>query len=143
MAGINAGRVIGGGLVAGLIINVVESIMNAVVLADDMMDVYAKIGVGEPGGGAIAGFLVLGFVLGFLIAWTYAAVRPRFGPGPRTAIMVAVAVWVAACLVPITGWMLLGAYPTGLGSIGLVYGFVEFLLAALAAGALYQEALPT
>jgi hypothetical protein len=39
--------------------------------------------------------------------------------------------------------MLLGAYPTGLGSIGLVYGFVEFLLAALAAGALYQEALPT
>jgi hypothetical protein len=143
MAAINTGRVIAGGLVAGLIINVVEFVMNTFVLARDMKAVYDKMGVAEPGGGSIAGFLVLGFLLGLLLAWLYAAVRPRFGAGPRTAAIVTVVLWLGACVMPTAGWVLMGIYPMKLAIIGLVYAFVEFLIGALAAGAIYQEQAAT
>jgi hypothetical protein len=142
MAAMNTGRVIVGGLVAGVLINIVEFVMNGLVLAGAMRDFYAKMGVPEPGGAALAWYVVLGFVLGILIAWTYAAIRPRFGAGPKTAFCAAVAVWVAGALVPIIGWMLMGMYAVWLGVIGLIYVFVEFLLAALVAGALYKEGTP-
>jgi hypothetical protein len=139
MAAINTGRVIAGGLVAGLIINVVEFVMNMFVLAGDMKAVYDKMGVTEPAGGAIAGFVILAFLLGLLVAWLYAAIRPRFGAGPKTAAIAALAVWIGACLFPIAGWVLMGMYPMKLAIIGLVYGFVEILVGGLVAGAMYTE----
>jgi hypothetical protein len=139
MAAINTGRVIVGGLVAGLIINVVEFVMNGIVLAGDMQALYAKMGVVEPGSGAMVGFVLVGFVLGLLLAWLYAAVRPRLGAGPKTAAVAALVLWLGAGLVPIAGWMLMGIYPMRLGIIGLVYSLVEFLIAGQAAGAMYQE----
>ena len=143
MAAINTGRVIVGGLVAGLIINVVEFVMNMFVLAGDMKAVYEKMGMAEPGGAVIGGYVVLAFVLGLLLAWLYAAIRPRFGAGPKTAAIAALALWVGAALVPVVGWVMMGTYPMRLAIIGLVYGFVEFLIGALAAGAIYQEKAAT
>lgn len=140
MAAMNAGRVVSGGIVAGVVINAIEFVMNGVVLSGRMSDFYMKMGIAEPGGAALAWYVVLGFALGFLIAWTYAAIRPRFGPGPQSAFFAAVAVWVAGALVPIVSWMLMGIYPLGLGLIGLAYVFVEFLVAAMVSGAIYQEA---
>jgi len=140
MAGINMGRVIVGGLIAGVIVNAVEFIMNIVVLADDMRAWYAELGIAEPGGTAIGGFVVLGFVLGLLLAWTYAAIRPRFGPGPATAIKAGLAVWIGACAVPVVGWMLMDmGIPTRVGIIMLAYPLVELVLGAWAAAALYRE----
>lgn len=139
MGAINAGRVIGGGLAAGLVINLVEFIMNMFVLADDWSVVYERMGVPEPGGSAVAGFVILGFVLGLLIAWVYAAIRPRFGAGPGTAVKAGLAVWVGAVVVPIVGWLLMGSVPTNLGIISLIYGLVEIVLGALVAGRMYQE----
>lgn len=136
---INIGRVIGGGVLAGLIINVVEFVMNMFVLRDAWSEVYATMGVAEPGGAAIAGYVVLAFVLGLLIAWTYAAIRPRCGAGPGTAVKAAAVVWVAAYLVPTVGWMLMGGIGTWLVFVTLAYSIVEIVVAALAAGAVYQE----
>jgi hypothetical protein len=139
MGKINVGRVIAGGLVAGLIINIVESVMNFTVLADLMRDLNAKMGVGEPGGGAIAGYILLGFVLGFLVAWTYAAVRPRLGAGPATAAKAGLVVWLAACAVPTVSWHLMGAFGAHVTLIVLAYTLVEMVVAALAAGVIYKE----
>jgi len=139
MGAMNTARVIGGGLLAGLIINVVEFLMNMFVLRDAWSEVYAKMGVAEPGGGALAGYVVLAFVLGLLIAWTYAAIRPRFGAGPGTAVKAAVVVWVAAYLFPTVGWMLMGGIGTWLVLVTLAYSIVEVVLGGLAAGKVYQE----
>jgi xanthosine utilization system XapX-like protein len=139
MAAINTGRWIGGGLLAGLIINIVETIMNMFVIADDWKAVYDNMGMTEPGGAAIGEYIVLAFVLGLLISWVYAAIRPRFGAGPGTAFKAGVAVWVGANVFPTLGWMIMGGVPTNLAIITLVYTFVEVVVAALAAGAVYQE----
>lgn len=142
MARMNAAKVIAGGLVGGLVINVIETVMNVAVLTDAMGQVYEDLGIAEPGGPAILLFVVFGFVLGILIAWLYAAIRPRFGPGPRTAVIAAVAVWIAAVMFPITVQIMLNIVPPGLGMVAIAYGLVEFLLAALAAGAIYREGEP-
>lgn len=139
MSAMNTGRMIGGGLLAGLIINVVEFIMNMFVIADDWKEVYASMGVAEPGGAAIGGYVVLAFILGLLIAWVYAAIRPRFGAGPGTAFKAGLAVWVGACFFPTVGWVLMGGIGTKLLIIVLVYTLVEVVLGALAAGAVYHE----
>jgi hypothetical protein len=139
MGAINTGRWIGGGLLAGLIINVVETIMNMFVIADDWKAVYTKMGVTEPGGAAIGEYIVLAFILGLLIAWVYAAIRPRFGAGLGTAVKAGIAVWVGACFFPTMGWMIMGGVPTNLAIIGLIYTFVEVVIGAVAAGAVYQE----
>jgi len=134
------GRVILGGLVAGLLINVVEYVMNMYVLADVSRHMMGELGLpAEPSGAVIVGYLVLGFLLGLLLAWTYAAIRPRFGAGPRTAVAAGFAVWVGAVLIPGLSYHLMGLYSLHLVAIGWTYGLVELVLAALIAGAMYKE----
>jgi hypothetical protein len=38
------------------------------------------------------------FVLGILAVWTYAAIRPRFNAGPKTALCAGLAVWAMSYL---------------------------------------------
>lgn len=43
----------------------------------------------------------------------YAAARPRFGAGPKTAVIVAVAMWAGGYLLSLVGYHMLGLYPGG------------------------------
>ena len=80
MGKINIGRVVMGGLVAGLIINIAE-MTSQVVFADWYAEFFESLNLPEMGGGDMAALVIGGFVIGIVIAWTYAAMRPRFGPG--------------------------------------------------------------
>src|SRR3970282_1205263 len=93
MTGIRMGRVLAGGLVAGLIINIGEAILNIPLAGAQMEEALQARNLPPVGGGAIAYFVVMCFLLGILIVWTYAAVRPRLGAGPKTAVTVAVLAW--------------------------------------------------
>ena len=84
MGKINWTRVILGGLVAGVIINVFESVLNGVILAKDMEAAISALGR-QMGGGALAVFIAWGFLVGIFAVWLYAAIRPRYGAGPKTA----------------------------------------------------------
>ncbi|HTG13743.1 MAG TPA: hypothetical protein VK747_00595, partial [Blastocatellia bacterium] len=103
MGKINMGRVILGGLLAGLIINIGESVLNGMILAKDLEDVMRSLNKPAITGSAIAVFVVLGFVLGIIIVWIYAAIRPRFGPGPKTALCAGLTVWALAYLYAAVG----------------------------------------
>src|SRR6266849_4394870 len=84
MGKINWTRVILGGLVAGLIINVFEFVMNGVILAKDMEAAISALGR-QMGGGALAMFIAWGFLVGIFAIWLYAAIRPRYFACPKTA----------------------------------------------------------
>lgn len=140
MAGINTKRVILGGLVAGLIINVSEYLLNGPVLGRELESAIQAHSLQPVGGGAMGVFGASGFGLGLLLVWLYAAVRPRFGPGPRTAVLAAVAFWLLAYLWPSVGLGLIGLFPWRLLTIGLVWGLAEAIVAALAGGWIYTEA---
>jgi hypothetical protein len=46
--------------------------------------------------------LVFAVTWGWVSMWLYAAIRPRYGPGPRTAVVAAVAVWLLAIVAPLS-----------------------------------------
>ena len=94
----------------------------------------------QPGGGVIGVFVLLGFLIGIVLVWLYAAVRPRLGPGPKTAGIMGVAVWFFIYPGAIVGFVSMGLLPANLAVLGLVWGLVELVLAALAGGWLYKEA---
>jgi len=140
MAGINTRGVIVGGLAAGLVINISESILNVPVLGAELEAAMAARNLPPVSGAAVAVFLVLGFVLGILLVWLYAAMRPRFGAGPGTATIAAVVVWFLAYFWSTIGMGVTGMFPARLLVIGVVWGLVELLIAGLVGGRLYSEA---
>src|SRR5882724_7272885 len=92
MGKINWTRVILGGLVAGVIINVFEIALNGVVLAKDMEAAISALGR-RMGGARLAMFIAWGFLVGIFAIWLYAGIRPRYGAGPKAALCAGSAVW--------------------------------------------------
>ena len=144
MSSINWGRVILGGLVAGMFINVAEFFLNGVLLAKDWE--AAMLASGRPPivGSQIAvffiwSFILWGFLIGIFAVWLYAAIRPRYGAGPKTALYVGSFVWGLGYLLTSVTPFLLNLYPRRIFAIGLMVGLVEVLLATLIGARFYRE----
>ena len=136
----NGKRILLGGLAAGVFINAGEAILNAGILMDDYEAMTATYGLTEASW-AMAGYIAGSFVFAFAIAWLYAAIRPRFGPGPRTAVLAGALVWVVGNAVPTIWFMAMGlAFGAGATLLIVVWGFAEMVLAGMIAGWLYREA---
>ena len=75
MGRINLGRVVIGGLLAGLIINVGEFILNGLLLAEQMNAAMAALNKPPINPNMIMFFVLFGFGLGCMLVWTYAAIR--------------------------------------------------------------------
>lgn len=134
----NYKRILMGGLLAGLIINASEFLLNGVVLADEMQADMARLGL-HYASWAMPAFVIMAFVYGLSLAWLYASLRPRFGPGPRTALLATGVVWVLAYLIPTVMYLAMGAGSQGTYALAVVWGLVELLIAGQLAGYLYQE----
>lgn len=139
MGTINIGKVIVGGLVAGVVINVSEFVLNMYVIGKDMEAAMARMNLPPMGDSMYAVFTALGFILGIATIWLYAAIRPRYSPGPRTALCAGMTVWFFAYLYPSIGFFMMGMFPAGATAIALVWGLAELAIAALAGAALYKE----
>jgi hypothetical protein len=139
MSRINMRRVILGGIAAGVVINVGESILNLVVLGADMEAAMARLNLPPIGGQAIGVFVFMGFVVGILTTWLYAAIRPRFGPGPKTAMCAGAIVWFFAYFYSGLGMVVMGMFTARLMTIAVAWGLVEILVAAVVGAALYKE----
>jgi hypothetical protein len=139
MSNINVGRVLLGGLVTGLILNIGEFVLNDFVLKAQMQDFMATHRFSEPGGTFIIAAVGLTFVLGIVIVFGYAAIRPRFGPGPKTAIIAALFAWFGIYFY--TGLIngLLFGIPTGTILMVIGWGLVQYIVATVAGAALYKE----
>jgi len=88
----------------------------------------------------IVAFNVIGLVYGVFAVWLYAAIRPRYGAGPKTALLAGLAVWVAGVLLPNVSMMgVVGLFPQDLTVMTTLAGIVEWAVAILAGAALYQE----
>jgi hypothetical protein len=139
---LNTARILVGGAVAGLIMNVSEAVLHAGILGTDSEQLYKTLNVPPPSPTANVPVLVAAaFLIGFAAIWLYAAIRPRFGPGPRTAVIAGVAVWILSHIW--SGVYLANGYagiiPARLAWIPVIWGLFEAILATLAGAALYKE----
>lgn len=138
MGNINMGRVILGGLVAGLVINIGEFLLNGMVLADQMKTFMSQHNFTEPKN-FIAIAVALTFVLGIVIVLGYACIRPRLGPGVKTAIIAGLFAWFGIYFYSgIINGVLFGI-PMNTMIMVIVWGLVEFCLGAIAGAWLYKE----
>jgi hypothetical protein len=137
MAKINIGKVLVGGLAAGVVMNGIDYLINEVVLKDMMTVSMAARNI-DPAGVHIGTLVVLDFAMAILLVFTYAAIRPRFGAGPQTAMVAA----VLLALVTST----LAAYFVGIGYFtwhewvpNAALSTVNFCVSAFIGCSLYKE----
>lgn len=127
-----------GGLVAGLIINVGETILNVAVVGADFQRALTAAGVAESPHSVLI-FSVSGFVFGIVALWIYASIRPRFGAGPKTALYAGLAVWILYSGGFAAFHLAVPFVPTKIALATLAWGSVELPLATLAGASLYKE----
>lgn len=136
---INTARVILGGIVAAIVMNMGEFVLHTFVIKDQMEAAVAARNLPPVGGSAVAVFMVLGLALGIALVYTYAAIRPRFGPGVGTALCAGALVWFFSYAYPSVGMWAMGLFPTNVTVIGMVWGLVEMLAGSVAGAWLYRE----
>ncbi len=141
MERINIGRVIAGGLVAGLVMNISEFLFNAVVMAKEVEAAMQSLNRPAAGGGEIARLVGLTFLVGVATVWLYAAIRPRFGAGVKTALTAGLAVWALVYFYSAVVGSTLGLFPASLSFVGAAWELAATLAAAVAGCAIYKEAV--
>lgn len=140
MGSINSARMILGGLVAGAVINACEFVLHEVVLKAEWKDALRAINrPGEFSAAQTAAYGAWGFGIGMAAAWLYAAIRPRFGPGPGTATTAGVAVWLVGYAGAMAGPAIQGLYPWRLIAVAVSVALVEIVGATILSAAIYQE----
>jgi hypothetical protein len=140
MQGINTSRVILGGIVAGIVGNILGYVVDGVMLAPQWAAAMTALGKSEFSVNQIVAFNVMGLVYGILVVWLYAAIRPRYGAGPKTAAYAGLTVWAIGTLLPNVALMgVTGLFPSNLVVMTTAAGIVETLIAALAGAAVYKE----
>ncbi len=140
---INTKKVIVAGLAAGVVMNIFDFLVN--MMLGEQMKAAAnnfKPGLGDAmatmTGSVMVGYIVMDLVIGMLLAYLYAAMRPRFGAGAKTAIIAALILWIFGTIIS-SNYLVMGMMSRSLWlTFGLVY-LVMLVVSALVAGALYSE----
>ena len=138
MGKINFARVFLGGLLAGLILNIFEYVLNGVVFASEW-DAFMKVLGRQMRPGAIPFFIVGAFVSGIGVVWLYAVARPRLGAGPKTAALTGVAFWFFAYAIPDANSIAANVAPGRLTLTICLIMLVGMLLASVCGGWVYKE----
>jgi hypothetical protein len=138
VARINLGKVIVGGLAAGLVANVFDFVINNYLMRADWEAVAMARNLDMAAAMNPAPWIVIDFVLGILIVWTYAAMRPRLGPGPGTAICAGGVLWLAVTLV-MTGLTFGGFFPMAVHLKMTVFQAINMVAASYVGAMLYKE----
>ena len=138
---INTGKVLTGGLLAGLVMNVLDTTFNFTVLLDDSKAMAERLHLNP----AVATdfsysipWIVIDFVLGLVIVWNYAAMRPRFGPGVKTAVLAGLVPWLSVSAV-LCGFASIGVFTETMIVKSSFFALVSVLAGGLSGAWAYKE----
>ena len=138
----NSGKVVVGGLVAGVVFNIGDFLINTVVLAADNAEFLKRLGLDPAAMESISGmapWIIVDLLFGLLVVWTYASIRPRFGPGVTTAILAGLIPFLGATLV-LAGFSSMGVFPTAMFIKGTIASLVNTVVGSVAGAWVYTEA---
>jgi hypothetical protein len=129
-------RVILGGLAAGVVVNAFEYGGHRVVLDAAWTAAFRALGK-TPAGWST--FIPANFLVGILMVWLYARLRPQYGGGPKTALRSGLATWAVFWVIPTMALMPLDLFPNALLAAIIALGLVDANLAALLGAWLYGD----
>ena len=136
---INFGRVLSGGLAAGVVANVLDFLINKYLMVSEATDMMQRLNL-KPDQVESSWMMwtAVDFIYGFILVFTYAAMRPRFGPGPRTATIAALSYWLAFTAV-FAGLMSMGIYTQQAFIKNSALSVVSSIVPAMVGAWLYKE----
>ncbi len=141
MGKMNLGRIAVGGLAAGVVMFFGDYLVHSVLLKGFWSEAMAMIGrkAGESDMSGMPYFVAYDLCKGIGAAWLYAAIRPRFGAGIKTALLAGLAVWALTVPIPLGGIIPMQWFGRRMALAWALYEIVPTLVAAVAAGFLYKE----
>ena len=140
MGGINTGKFLVCGFLAGIVINCGQTVVHLLLLTEQSAAFMENMGLPEPTGWQIGIFWLLSFAVGFAMIFVYAGFRPRFGAGPGTAVLAAATTFVLAELIPALFYIASGALGFGEYLPFLISTLVILMVAAVVGAWPYSEA---
>jgi hypothetical protein len=141
MGKINVGRWVLGGLVAGVVGDLIEALFQGVWLGAKWNAAMAVLGKPAITMKQVVEFNLVGLIIGLTAVWIYAGIRPRFGAGPKTAVYAGLATWVLVSLLPVLFFMVIPyMYPHHLALYVVIADVFASVLGTVAGAALYKEA---
>lgn len=142
MPRINWGRLILGGVVAAIIMFFTDGFIHERLVRADWAAVYAglKAAEPEPHGSSMAYFAMYELGRGLIAMLLYATMRTHFGAGPKTAVLAAIAAWIAFSITGPAQFIPLGFFSTALWmKVGAMH-LVTTILATITGAAMYKDA---
>lgn len=132
MSKVKTGKLMAGAVLAGIVMNLIDYVSNNFILATDWdrvarihdLDMAAMSSLS-----ALVLYVIVDMLFGFLVVWTYVAIRPRLGGGMGTATIAAFMVFAAEGL-------LLATYTTSFFSWDVYIRAAVLMLVATIAGGL-------
>ncbi len=139
MGGINVSRWLLGGVAAAAVIWVIEAVVGSAFEGQMETILQAHNLSIEMTTGFWVLTVLMSLIVGLVLVFFYAAARTRFGPGPRTAVIVGVAFYAGSYLVALLGYQMIGLYPTNMLFTWSLIGLVEVIAASFVGAWLYKE----
>ena len=134
----NWNRVVVGGLVSGLVLNLGEFAIEP-LMGPQMENFLRRLSLPVPTEGAMLALAAFAMVLGVVSVWLYAALTSRFGAGMRTAAVTGVLVWVLSCFFPNITIYFIGLFDAKMFWYASVWPLIETVLATMAGAKVYRE----
>jgi hypothetical protein len=139
MSRINYGRVLIAGLVAGIVANAFDFVVNTYLMVDESAEMISRLNLNPAKvQGSMPVWIIVDFLWGLLLVFTYAAIRPRFGAGPKTAVIAGVTLWLGVTMT-MAGFASMGILTQTAFIKGSALYLVSTMAASLAGGAVYKE----
>lgn len=136
-AKLNWTRILLGGLLAGLVLNVFDFLVNGVLLSKDWTDAMKALNKPEMGGAQIAAFNIVDFLIGIFAVWLFAALRPIYGGG--SAIRAGFAVWFIGYLLASVAPVVTDVFPVKIMAITVAVGLVQSIVSTYAGSRVYRD----
>lgn len=139
MSGIHWRRVLLGGLLAGGVTFFLEGLAGLLTMEQMATSLAEHDLVMNMTAAGMASPLLVSVLGGLVLVFLYALALPRLGPGPKTAMIVATALWLGGYVLSLVGYRMMGLFPDPLLVTWGVTGLVEMNLAAVVGARLYRE----
>jgi len=131
----NIARLILGGMAAGLVINAVEYLTHGVLLDPQWTAAFGALGKTPTGWST---FIPSNFLVGIIALWVYSRFRPKYGPGPKTAVRAALAMWIVFWVIPTMALQPMNLFPNALLFATIAIGLLDSIPAVLLGAWIYR-----
>lgn len=138
----NIQRIVIGGVVAGIICFMGDGVVHGVLLQSLWNEIAATLHLTNTEAqrqSSMIWFLLYDVVKGLAAVLVYALIRPRFGPGPRTALIAGLVTWALCIPVPLAGLLPMHFFGRKFALLWSIYGAFPVLFGTIAGAALYKE----